>query len=111
MVARLNLETFENWPRSRAGLFLAYFLHFPRFSVESIYLFTKMPSTITHPSSRSRVSRRTHQEVLYSDFLKYMQKMDDAYALAKIKMAEFELSSGKCRSYSDVESLIYDLEN
>lgn len=41
--------------------------------------------------------------------LKQMQKMDDAYALAKVRMAEFEFATGKCKSYDNVEELIYEL--
>ena len=69
-------------------------------------------STATAPrTSPVPRKRRTHTEVIYADFLKQMQKMDDAYALAKVRMAEFEFATGKCKSYDNVEELIYDLEH
>ena len=68
-----------------------------------------MTTTTVSTTSSQRTKRRTHKEVIYADMLKQMQKMDDAYALAKVRMAEFEFATGKCKSYDNVEELIYDL--
>lgn len=69
-----------------------------------------MPTTtILHPAVKK--TRRTHTDVIYADMLKQMQAMDDAYAIAKIRMAEFEVATGRCTSYDNVEDLIYELEH
>lgn len=91
-----------------AGLFFAYFLHFSRNRYNQT-IFSLMSTTTVSPTSHPRAKRRTHTEVIYADMLKQMQKMDDAYALAKVRMAEFEFATGKCKSYDNVEELIYEL--
>jgi hypothetical protein len=98
---RISYIPFEN-ARFNAGFLLFWF-----FSGD-IYT-SPMSVTATSPSPSPTRIRRTRPEIIFDDIESIHQKMDDLYAIAKVRQSELDYAEGRVLRYNSVTDLIHDL--